>query len=165
MHGKKKYNNKTRVSIQGLRPVAKSLPYGLRTILKRGGYNYSSLINNWTSLVGKKTSEICYPKNVKTNKELKDGELILNVSHGNQLDVEYSKKDIIEKINSFFGYKFIKNIKIVLINKKIISRNDKKNLKNINGKKFDEKINEIENFHFRKKLLNLANEFGKKKLK
>ena len=37
-------------------------------------------------MVGKKTSEICYPKSIKTNKELKDGTLVLNVSYGNQLD-------------------------------------------------------------------------------
>ena len=52
--------------------------------------------------MGKKISKICYPKSIKTNKELKDGILMLNVTHGNQLDVEYSKKDIVDKINSFF---------------------------------------------------------------
>ena len=104
MHDKKKYINQTPYSIQGLRPVSKALPRGLKTILKKGGHNYSSIINNWSSLVGKKIANVCYPKSIKTGKELRDGILFLNVTHGDQLLVEYSKKDIIDKINVFFGY-------------------------------------------------------------
>ena len=40
--------------------------------------------------------------------ELKDGVLYLNVFHGDQLLVEYNKTNIIDKINVFFGYKFVK---------------------------------------------------------
>ena len=55
----------------------------------------------------------------KTGKELKNGTLVLNVFHGDQILVEYSKKDIVEKINTFFGYEFIKDIKLILIKEKI----------------------------------------------
>ena len=151
-------------SIQGLRTVGNSLPKTLSKILKKGGHNYSSIINNWTELVGKNISKICYPKSIKTNKELKDGMLVLNVSHGNQLDVEYSKKDIIDKINSFFGYKFIKQIKIVLIDEKINIKN-KDSLNALKNQKFDKKIDEIENLNLKKKLNNLIEEFGKKNSK
>ena len=122
-------------SIQGLRTVGNSLPKTLGKILKKGGHNYSSIINNWADLVGKKTSQQCYPKAIKTNKDLKDGVLVLNVSHGNELDVEYSKKNIIDKINSFFGYKYIEAIKLNVMNH---LNNNKK--KFINKKKFREKI-------------------------
>lgn len=151
-------------SIQGLRTVGNSLPKTLSKILKKGGHNYSSIINNWTELVGKNISKICYPKSIKTNKELKDGMLVLNVSHGNQLDVEYSKKDIIDKINSFFGYKFIKQIKIVLIDEKINIKN-KDSLNALKNQKFDKKIDEIENLNLKKKLSDLIEEFGKKNSK
>ena len=110
MHSKKNYNNKSLFPIQGLRPMSKSLPRGLKTILKKGGYNYASIINNWSDLVGKQISEVCYPKSIKTGKELKDGTLHLNVFHGDQLFVEYNKTNIIDKINLFFGYKFVKLI-------------------------------------------------------
>ena len=79
MHGKKVYINKSMYSIQGLKTVSNSLPKGLKKIFKKGGHNYNSIIENWSNLVGKKISNICYPKSVKTNKELKDGVLILNV--------------------------------------------------------------------------------------
>ena len=151
-------------SIQGLSTVGNSLPKSLNKILKKGGHNYSSIINNWVELVGKKTSDICYPKSIKTNRELENGILVLNVSHGNQLDVEYSKKDIIDKINSFFGYQFIKQIKTVLIDEKIITKN-KKNFIGNKNEKINNMIDEIKDFKLKRKLTDLANEFGKKRSK
>ena len=71
MHGKKVYTSKSMYSIQGLRTVSNSLPKGLKKILKKGGHNYNTIIENWSNLVGKKISDACYPKSVKTNKELK----------------------------------------------------------------------------------------------
>ena len=151
-------------SIQGLKTVGNSLPKALNKVLKRGGHNYSSIINNWAELVGKKTSEICYPKSVKTNKEFKDGVLILNVTHGNQLDVEYGKKDIVDKINSFFGYEFIKQVKLVLIDEKINIKN-KNPLSDSKNQKIHKKIDEIENLNLRRKLGDLMKEFGNKNSK
>ena len=86
------------------------------------------------------------------------------MSHGNQLDVEYSKKDIIDKINSFFGYQFIKQIKTVLIDEKIITKN-KKNFIGNKNEKINNMIDEIKDFKLKRKLTDLANEFGKKKSK
>ena len=131
-------------------------------ILKKGGYNYASIINNWSDLVGKQISDVCYPRSIKTGKELKDGTLHLNVSHGDQLLVEYNKTSIIDKINVFFGYEFLKNIKIVLINKKI---DPKKNIILINKKKtkYQKKLEKIQNPELKKKINNLINAFSNKK--
>ena len=164
MHKKKKYINKSMYSIQGLKTVGNSLPRNLDKILKKGGHNYSSIINNWVELVGKENSKKCYPRSIKTNKELKDGVLVLNVSHGNQLDVEYSKKNIIDKINSFFGYNFIKQIKIVLIDDKVNIKN-KVSLPNSKNKKLDDKINQIKNLNLKKKLSELVKEYENKNSK
>ncbi len=151
-------------SIQGIKTVGNSLPKTLNKILKKGGYNYSSIINNWTELVGKKISSMCYPKSVKTNRELKNGTLLLNVSPGNQLDVEYSKEEVIDKINSFFGYKFIKKIKIELLDEKI---NVKKNnlISGEKNKNIQEKIDKIHNSKLKKKLGDLVKEFEAKNFK
>ena len=164
MHKKTKYINKSMYSIQGIKTVGNSLPGSLNKILKKGGYNYSSIINNWTELVGKKISSMCYPKSVKTNRELQNGTLLLNVRRGDQLDVEYSKEEIIDKINSFFGYKFIKKIKIELIDEKINTKNN--NL--ISGQKnkyIQKKIDKIHNLKLKKKLADLVKEFEAKNLK
>ena len=163
MHFKKKNISERLHSIQGLRPVSKALPKGLKTILKKGGHNYATIINNWSELVGKKIANVCYPKSIKTSKELKNGLLFLNVSHGNQLLVEYGKKDIIDKINAFFGYQFVKEIRLVLIREKI----DIKKTLNVDKSKlskFYKKIENIEDTKLKEKLGSLINVFNKKRI-
>ena len=149
-------------SIQGLKTVSNSLPRGLKTILKKGGHNYSSIIYNWSSLVGKKISSVCYPTSVKTDRELKNGILVLNVFHGDQVLVEYSKKDIIDKINTFFGYQFIKNIRIVLIKEKI----EKKRRYDFNENqkaRLQKKVEKIGDSNLKKNVIDLINVFNRKK--
>ena len=108
MHNKN--NNKTHTYIQGLRPFSSSIPKTLKKHLRKGGYNYSNIVDNWTKMVSKEISDNCYPLTVKMGKEMKDGTLVLNVIHGKELDVEYKKNEIIDKINSFFGYNCIKPV-------------------------------------------------------
>ncbi len=162
MHDKKIYINKSMYSIQGLKTVSNSLPRGLKTILKKGGHNYSTIIYNWSNLVGKKISSVCYPKSIKTNKELENGILVLNVFHGDQILVEYNKKNIMDKINTFFGYEFIKNIRLVLIKEKIDKRK-KYDFKKDEKARLQKKIEKIGNSNLKKNLTNLVNVFSRKK--
>ena len=162
MHNKRKYINKSMYSIQGIKNVGNSLPHGLKTILKKGGHNYSTIINKWSDLVGKKISDVSYPKSIKTGKELKNGVLTLNVSHGDQLFIEYSKTDIIDKINSFFGYQFIKDIKLVLIKSKI-KNSEKLRNNNKNNIKFKKLVEKVEESKLKKNLINLIDAFNNKK--
>ena len=117
MHSKN--NNKTQTFIQGLRPFSSSIPKTLKKHLRKGGYNYSNIVDNWTNMVSKKISDACYPTTVKMGKEMRNGTLVLNVIHGKELEVEYEKKEIIDKINSFFGYNCIGNIKLKITQNKI----------------------------------------------
>ena len=89
MHNKN--NNKTKTFIQGLRPFSNSIPKTLKKYLKRGGYNYSNIVDNWTNMVSKNISNSCYPISVKMDKEMKNGTLILNVIHGKELRLNTKK--------------------------------------------------------------------------
>ena len=117
MHNKN--NNKTHTYIQGLRPFSSSIPKTLKKHLRKGGYNYSSIIDNWTKMVSKKISDACYPSNLKVGKEMKNNTLILNVIHGKEMEIEYGKNEIIDKINSFFGYNCIGDITLKIVHEKI----------------------------------------------
>jgi len=114
MHSKK-HNNKSNTFIQGLRPFSRSLPQGLKKLLKRGGYNFSNIIDNWAKMVGRELSNVCYPSTIKMGKEMNNGTLVLNVVHGNEVTVEYSKKEIMDKINTFFGFTCIKEVKLKVV--------------------------------------------------
>ena len=121
MHNKN--NNKTQTYIQGLRPFSNSIPKTLKKHLRKGGYNYSNIVDNWTSMVNKKISDACYPVSVKMNNGMKDGTLVLNVIHGKEVEVEYAKNEIIDKINIFFGYNCISYIALKIIEHKINKQN------------------------------------------
>ena len=128
--------------MQGLRPFSNSIPKTLKKHLKKNGYNYSNIVDNWTRMVSKKISDACYPVTVKMGKEMKDSTLILNVIHGKELEVEYEKNQIIDKINSFFGYKYISNVTLKTVQDKVVkNRKSFPKLKNIN--KIEEKINKV----------------------
>ena len=81
MHSKNN-NNKSHNFLQGLRPFSSSIPKTLKKHLKKGGYNYSNIVDNWTKMMGKKISDSCYPLTIKMNKDMKNGILLLNVTHG-----------------------------------------------------------------------------------
>ena len=51
--------------------------------------------------------------------------LVLKVLHGNELDIEYAKKEIMDKINTFFGYECITQIKLKIAHEKIHKKQNK----------------------------------------
>ena len=77
-------------------------------------------------------------------KEMRDGTLILNVVHGKEIEVEYKKNEIIDKINSFFGYNCISSVSLKIIQTQIVKKN--RILPKIRDlKKIEEKIDKVKN--------------------
>ena len=153
MHNKQN-NRESKTYVQGLRPFGNTLPRGVKGILKKNGYNYSEIINKWSFLVGKDISSFCYPKSIKMTDDSKNGILILSVERGNEINIEYKKNDIINKINSYFGYKLIKEIRSRTLN--VVTK--KKNAQNILGKfniKYKKEISEIKSKKIRNSLYQL----------
>ena len=70
-------------------------------------------------MVSKKISDCCYPITVKMGKEMRNGTLVLNVLHGKELEIEYEKREIMDKINSFFGYNCINQVTLKIVEEKI----------------------------------------------
>ena len=149
MHSKN--NNKTQTYIQGLRPFSASIPKTLKKHLRKGGYNYSNIVDNWTKIVTKKISDACYPLTIKIGKEMKNGTLILNVEHGKEIEVEYEKNEIKEKINSFFGFNCISNVRLKIVQEKL-DKEKKFSPKIKNLKEIEEKIKNVKNEKLRSSL-------------
>jgi hypothetical protein len=159
MHSKN--NNKTQTFIQGLRPFSSSIPKTLKKHLRKGGYNYSNIVDNWTKMVGKKISDACYPITVKMGKNMKDGNLVLNVVHGKEIEIEYEKKEIMDKINSFFGYNCVGQVTLKIVQNTI--ENKKRIFPKIkNFSKIEEKMNKVENSDLRNSLNNFLKAFNER---
>ena len=95
----KQSNKESRTYVQGLRPFGNTLPRGIKGILKKNGYNYSEIISKWNMLVEKDISSCSYPKSIKMQKGESNGTLLLAIKRGNEINIEYSIKEIINKIN------------------------------------------------------------------
>ena len=159
MHSKN--NNKTQMFIQGLRPFSSSIPKTLKKHLRKGGYNYSNIVDNWTKMVSKKVSDACYPLTVKMGKEMRDGTLVLNVIHGKEMEVEYEKKEIIDKINSFFGYNCISQVTLKIV-QDTIKTNEKVFPKIKNFSKIEEKMNRVNDDGLKSSLNNFLKAFNER---
>ena len=157
MH-KKVNNSLTKKFIQGLRPLANTLPKQIKKIIKKNGFNFSSVVDNWTKIVGKEFSDHCYPINIKVLNNSNMLCLVLNVIHGKELEIEYGKKNIIDKINLYFGYNFISKIELKIINK-VLNKNEKI----VSRRSFDRNLSDIKNINLKKKLNQLIKAYNEKK--
>lgn len=159
MHNKN--NNKSQNFIQGLRPFSSSIPKTLKKHLKKGGYNYSNIVDNWTKMVSKKISDACYPATVKMGKDMKDGTLVLNVLHGKELEIEYEKNEIMDKLNCFFGYNCISQVNLKIVSEKIqFKKNLFPKLKNVS--KINNQINQVKNNQLKSSLSNFLKAFNER---
>ena len=150
----KQNNKESKTYVQGLRPFGNTLPRGLKGILKKNGYNYSEIISKWNMLVGKDIAQYAYPKSIKMKKRDSNGMLVLAIKRGDEINVEYSKKNIMDKINSSFGYKLISEIKIETLNSKNKKVQNKNKLDKF-SKNFQEKIDQIKNENIKNSLFQL----------
>ena len=158
MHNKN--NSKTNTFIQGLRPFSSSIPKTLKKHLRKGGYNFSNIVDNWTKMVSKNISDSCYPITIKMGKNMKDGTLVLQVIHGKEMQIEYQKNEIIDKINSFFGYNCIKQVSLKIVQEEIAKQNVVPKIKNY--KKIEEKMKNVKDTRLKNSLGNFLKAYNER---
>ena len=158
MHSKN--NNKSQTFIQGLRPFSSSIPKTLKKHLRKGGYNYSNIVDNWTKMVSKKIADACYPITVKMGKEMREGTLVLNVIHGKELEVEYEKNEIMDKINSFFGYKCISNVVLKIVQDTLKTKKNFPKIKDFS--KIEDKMSKVNDDTLKSSLNNFLKAFNER---
>ena len=158
MHSKN--NNKSQTFIQGLRPFSSSIPKTLKKHLRKGGYNYSNIVDNWTKMVSKKIADACYPITVKMGKEMREGTLVLNVIHGKELEVEYEKNEIMDKINSFFGYKCISNVVLKIVQDTVKPKKSFPKIKDFS--KIEDKMSKVNDDTLKSSLNNFLKAFNER---
>ena len=159
----KKYTKQRNGSIQGLRSFKDTLPKNIKKFISKRGQIYSETLNNWKHIVGENLFKICYPKSYKNSNKFGVSTLTIMVRRGNEVDLEYSKKEIITKMNTFFGDQVVEKIKLTSFNdeRKIIVEKNDLNL-NVTNNKFKDKISNVKNEKIKKSLLELTKVFKEK---
>ena len=151
-----KSNSKQRYrSIQGLRSFKDTLPTKVKKILKKKGYIFSETLDNWRYIVGDELFKVCYPKSFKSSNKLSSSTLSIMVKRGHEVEMEYSKNEIIKKMNTYFNDRVVEKIKLITFdgNQQIFKKEMKKD---VTKNQYAKKITNIKNEKIKNSLLELS---------
>ena len=159
-----KNNTKQRnVSIQGLRSFKDTLPKNVKRIINKKGHIYSETLSNWKYIVGADLFNCCYPKTFKNSNKFGLSTLVIMVKRGHEVDLEYSKKDILNRMNVYFGYQVVEKLKFITFDdKQKISPKEEINKSNVTTNKYRNKIIDVKNDKIKQSLLELSKVFKEK---
>ena len=159
------YKNNTKQrnrTIQGLRSFSDTLPKNIKKIIKKKGHIYSETLNNWKYIVGDEIFKFSYPRFFKHSNKFGVSCLIIMVKRGHEIDLEYSKKQIIDKMNSYFGYSVVEKVKLISFDDDQTNFNKTKINHNATNSKYMNKIIDIKNDKIKKSLIELSKLFKQK---
>ena len=159
-----KNNSKQRFgSIQGLRSFKDTLPKNIKKVINKKGHIYSETLSNWKYIVGDKLFKVCYPKSFKNSNRFGVSTLLIMVKRGHEVDLEYSKKEIMDKMNSFFGYSVVEKLKFTSFDdQKDFSVEEGKKKNTVTNDKYKKKVNDVKNEKLKKSLIELTKVFREK---
>ena len=133
----KKIQIKEEHTLEDLTSVSKTILPLAKQLLGAKGLMEIEILSSWTSIVGEDLAQYSLPQKIFFRKnERSDGTLELLVLSGAfAMEIKQRESQILDKINTYFGYKVVSKLKIVqnscpenfLIDKKPID-NMKKNL-------------------------------------
>lgn len=109
--------------------VGSFVPRLTRPAFERYGFSAAALITDWETIVGADIARFTMPERLKWPKRVAwTGEdvaeedrgrpgatLILAVAAGRALDIQYKAAQLIERINSYFGYRAVADLRIVQV--------------------------------------------------
>lgn len=114
-------------SLFGVKAVGSFLPRLTRKAFEKYGFSTASLVMDWAAIAGTELAAHTLPERLKWprgGERSEDGAqsadrgrqgatLVLRVDGARALDVQYKARQIIERINAYFGYAAIAELRIV----------------------------------------------------
>ncbi len=113
-------------SLYGVKTVGSFVPGLTRKAFEKYGFSAATLITDWATIVGKEMAiftapeRLKWPRNVERSEEGEEAAkgrpgatLVLRVDGARALDVQYKSRQIIERINAYFGYAAVAELRIV----------------------------------------------------
>ncbi len=105
--------------------VGSWVPKLTQKAFEKYGFSTATLLTDWATIAGPQLADYCVPERVKWPRGVETfGEadmggprsgatLVLRVDPARALDVEYKTAQIIDRINSYFGYRAIAELRIL----------------------------------------------------
>jgi hypothetical protein len=110
---------------QFAKAVGAFVPKVTAAVFQKFGFHSAEILSSWETIVGPELSRLARPQSIKwprgSASQAEDGEtagqragatLIVATDPAFALDVSYRHKEIIERINRYFGYRAIGQIKV-----------------------------------------------------
>ena len=121
------FARKRPTALNGVKAVGSFLPGLTRKAFEKYGFSAATLITDWVRIVGSETAAYTAPDRLKWPRAIERREedageapaaragatLILRVDGGRSLDVQHNARQIIERINAYFGYAAVASLRIV----------------------------------------------------
>lgn len=96
-----------------LGPLSAEVPRLTKAALGGRGFAEAGLISDWASIVGAETGRMTRPVALKFPKsQRQDGVLTVQAGGGAALELQHLKPQILERINAYFGYRAVADLKI-----------------------------------------------------
>ena len=158
-----KNNSKQRFkSIQGLRSFKDTLPKNIKKLINKRGHIFSETLNNWKHIAGEDLFKVCYPKAYRSSNKFGVSTLLIMVKRGHEIELEYSKKKIMDKMNLFFQNQVIERIKFKSFNDEKSDKKQNEPQPHETKNRFEKKLTNIENENLKKSLIELTKVFKTK---
>ena len=149
-------NQRSKV-IQGLRSFKDTLPTKIKKIINKKGTIYPEILDNWKHFVGNDLFKFSFPIKYKNSNKINISTLEIMIKRGKEIDIEYSKNKIIDKVNAYFGYKVLEKIKIVTFDRDETYNEEEISYKS--KKKFHSNIKNVKDESLKRSLSNLIKVF------
>jgi len=152
---------KTRTKrLKKMEPLSTSVGLIYKKLNKNNSTNFISLMKNWENIIGKEYAKILSP--VKIN--FKERCLVVTSNRNFSTESHYVAPVIVQKVNSFYGNTYLKNIKFIFQSSHL---NKKADLSDIPisdeaEKKLEDILENCENSDIKDALINLGKSMTKK---
>ena len=159
-----KNNTKQRFrTIQGLRSFKDTLPKSIKKVINNRGQIYSDTLNNWKLIAGESLFKVCYPKSFKNSNKFGVSTLLIAVKRGHEVNLEYSKRELMNKMNNLFGKTVVEKIKFISFEEEQNDLRDTESFeKDVTNNKYQKKIENVKNEKIKKSLQELTKVFKEK---
>ncbi len=99
------------------RSLSATLPKITKAILEKGGRDYAAVIAEWPAIVGPQLAASSQPEKMVRRRQEDEhstgGVLTIRVTGGAALEIQHREPQIIERINSYLGYRAVVRLKLV----------------------------------------------------
>ncbi len=108
-----------------MKAIGKHFPKVAEQAYARHGAAWAGLLSNWQTITGSSLSDICTPEKIswpgqqrgqaetRSKHQKIGGTLVIKVSFGRALEIQHVTPQIIDRINAYYGYQAIAQVKII----------------------------------------------------